>query len=186
MKKAGIVVFALILGGCVSLKIKSESPKIEEYDLNGKFQTSIKCEKYKNLALIGVDSAPSYDTKNILKRFDDGKIEALEGKKWIDLPKNMFVNLLVQEASKHCVLVSLPPFGVYNPQKILKVNILAFDVSGSEAPKARIALSYEFFVSGKKIEGILADQEAIKGNDIKALQEVSKRVADNLVELFGF
>ncbi|PAF47820.1 hypothetical protein BKH46_03030 [Helicobacter sp. 12S02634-8] len=185
MKKASMILAALLLAGCVSLKIKTESPHIQEYDLSDNTLGTLQCKQYSNLALIGISSASIYETRNILKRLDNGQIESIDGKKWIDLPKNMFANLLVQEASKRCILVSFPPFGASNPQKMLKINLLSFDIKEGSAPQAIVGLSYEFFVDGKKMEGVLSEQEPIKENSIQALQIVSKRAASDLIELFG-
>ncbi|PAF43357.1 hypothetical protein [Helicobacter sp. 11S03491-1] len=186
MKKVAIILYALILGGCVNLKIKSELPKIDLYSLNTHSLVSSKCQGYKDIALIGIESSTLYDTKDILIHSDDGKIQSMEGKKWVDFPKNMLKDLLAQEASKQCILISLPPFGTSLPQKMLKLMILSFGIFTDKQPQAQLGLGYEIFIGGKKVDsGILINKKDTQGNPIQALQEVSKMGIDKVSELFS-
>lgn len=184
MKKLAILILLpFFFAGCISLKIKSELPKIQSYDLNPTVSPN-SCKEYKNIGLISIDSTGIYDSKKIIIRSDDGKISSKEGLQWVDSPKNIFKDLLIAQSAKNCILITLPPFGTDLPQNILKLTLLSLEIRDSEAPQAQMSLSYSLIKSGKKIKGFLQESQKIEGDDVKALQEVAKKLVDRLVGLF--
>ncbi|MDO7252525.1 hypothetical protein [Helicobacter cappadocius] len=187
MKKLTILIFPifiLFLTGCISLKIKSELPTIYSYDFNANISPT-SCETYKNIALIDIDSTGIYESKKIIVRNDDGRITNLEGKQWIDSPKNIFRDLLIQEGAKHCISINLPPFGTQLPQNVLKLTLVSLEIRNGNHPSAQMVLGYNLAKSGKKMNGFLQETQEIQGDDIKALQEVAKNIVNQLVKLFG-
>ncbi|PAF52257.1 hypothetical protein [Helicobacter sp. 13S00477-4] len=183
MKTIGAVFLVLVLSGCVSLKIKSDIPSLDMYDLNTQFENT-QCAKVDEVGLLGISSVEIYDTKSILEKSLDGKIQYLEGKVWVDFPKNMLKVLFVLEAQKECIGVSFPPFGAYVPKKTLRLSILSFGIIKADEPKAELVISYEFD-SAKKglIKGVLMNKESFKENAIKALQDVSKKTIKDLLSV---
>lgn len=189
MTKIMIVVMAGFLTGCVNLKIRAELPKVDLYVLEPNTKTKAseyKCKSYENIAILGVLSTEIYETKQILMRSSDGKIKALKDKQWADIPRNLFKNLLVEQANEHCIFLSSPPFGSTVPKKMLRLNLFSFVLEDSPQVQARVILGYEFFIGEKKISGILNEtQETSKTQDdpIKAFQKASKQVVNNLINL---
>lgn len=184
MKKlAPLILLPFFFAGCISLKIKSELPKTQSYDLNPVI-SSDSCKEYKSIGLISIDSTGIYDNKKIIVRSDDGKISSKDGIQWVDSPKNIFKDLLIAEGVKHCILISLPPFGTELPQNILKLTLLSLEIRDTQIPQAQMSLSYNLIKSGKKINGFLKETQKIEGDDVKALQEVAKKIVDGLVGLF--
>lgn len=184
MKKLSIlIVLPFFLAGCISLKIKSELPKIQSYDLNPVISSN-SCKEYKNIGLVSIDSTGIYDSKKIIVHGDDGKISSKDGVQWVDSPKNIFKDLLIAEGVKHCILVSLPPFGTELPQNILKLTLLSLEIRDTQVPQAQMSLSYSLIKSGKKINGFLKETQKTEGDDLKALQTVAKKLVDDLVVLF--
>ncbi|PAF53757.1 hypothetical protein BKH42_04480 [Helicobacter sp. 13S00482-2] len=179
-----LVVLPLLFAGCISLKIKSELPIIQSYDFNPTVLPN-SCRAYKNIALIDIDSLGIYDSKKIIIHGDDGKISNLQGKEWIDFPKNIFKDLFIQEAFKHCVSIDLPPFGTQLPGNILKLTLLSLEIRDEPKPVAQIALSYNVLKSGKKMNGFLIQTQEVKADEVKALQEVTKKIIDKLIGIFG-
>lgn len=191
MIKNAIIIMAVFLTGCVKLDIRSELPKIDLYVLDTMSSLENKvsekaCKGYKNIAILGIISPDIYETKQILMYSSDGKIKVLKGKQWADMPKNLFKNLLVNEANKHCIFLSSPPLGSSVPKKLLKLDLFSFILEDSPKLQARISLGYEIFSEGKKSSGVLnIIQEAneVENDLIKVFQKASKDIADELIDL---
>lgn len=184
MKKLAILILLpFFFAGCISLKIKSELPKTQSYDLNP-ITSSNSCKEYKNIGLVSIDSTGIYESKKIIVHSDDGRISSKDGIQWVDSPKNIFKDLLISEGVKHCILVSLPPFGTELPKNILKLTLLSLEIRDTQTSQAEMSLSYSLIKSGKKINGFFRETQKVEGDDVKALQEVAKKIVDDLFELF--
>lgn len=191
MIKNAIVIMAVFLTGCVKLDIRSELSKIDLYvlDTMSSLENKVEektCKNYKNIAILGILSPDIYETKQILMYSNDGKMKALTDKQWADIPKNLFKNLLVNQANKHCIFLSSPPLGSSVPKKLLKLDLFSFILEDSPKPQARISLGYEIFSGGKKSSGVLNRIQEIneaENDPIKALQKASKDIVFELIDL---
>ncbi|WP_121020843.1 hypothetical protein [Helicobacter vulpis] len=168
---------APLLTGCLNLNLKQALPEISYYDLNVQ-KTPPMCAKPKNVALVGVLGADLINTKDILLKHANGRIERSVREKFADLPINMLKNMLILEAVRQCIMVSVPPSSAHVGLK-LHVLWLGF-VQDKGIYRAQIVLSadtgVQSFMALKSQEVALkfeGKELAIPTQAILALQQVS-------------
>lgn len=187
-------VIGFIFSGCISLNIKSQLPETDSYVLSVKPDSKTKvCEKTNGnlVALLGYDSLSLYDSKKIIYKDLGDKITFYPHKEWVDSPKIMFKNLLLQKSltSSTCnIFIAQPPFGTLFPNINIKFNILEFNVNDkSDNPNQKeisFWLAYEIKNSKVLKNGYLYETYPIKNNEdiINGFEIISNKIADELIK----
>ncbi|PAF42133.1 ABC-type transport auxiliary lipoprotein family protein [Helicobacter sp. 11S02596-1] len=187
MKKLAMIILVLMFSGCVSVKLKSELPKMDHYDINTETSWNLECSNPTEIGLMGITSSDIYNTKDILVKSEDGQITHLENQKWVDLPKNMLQNLLMRESQKQCILITTRPFGTNAPKNLISIDILSFALIHTPSPKAEMAIAYKIgSIKGPEKKGIIIHQEDLKDSSgsrgiIEALQSATKKTMADLI-----
>ncbi|WP_120951767.1 hypothetical protein [Helicobacter sp. L8] len=180
-----IALFVPLLSGCLNLNLKQTLPEISYYDLNTQSAPPV-CAHPKSLALVGVLGADLINTKDILIKRSDGRIERASREKFADLPINMLKNMLVLEAMRQCLILSVPPS---NAQDSLKLSLLSLGlVQEGRVYKAQIVLSVDtntqsFMVLKSQPTALVPENKDIELpiGVIQALQQVSAQAIAQVI-----
>ncbi|ANV98163.1 hypothetical protein BBW65_04825 [Helicobacter enhydrae] len=133
---------SMILAGCFSLK--TPLPYVEYYDLDIPQSKYKQCQKPVSIAIANIQSAPIYNTTEILSKKQDGSVKSLPNLGWVDLPKNLIKKNLIKTLNHSCVKTLVAPFGGVKYDYLLKAELLNFEVVSKDNKEVWVALFYEF------------------------------------------
>lgn len=192
IKAMACVGLVLILHGCLNLNLKQILPEIAIYDLNAQKIAPQTCKNSKNISLVGILSADLFNTKKVVLKNNQGQIHYEKRQQFVDLPKNMLKTMVILQAFKECVFVTLPPHSAL-PQASLKINILSFGIlDHNSQQQAEVVLGYDITTSTGTQSYIVAKHENVTIRDSKrektgstdamqALQRVSYEAVQGIV-----
>ncbi|BDQ27138.1 ABC-type transport auxiliary lipoprotein family protein [Helicobacter heilmannii] len=178
--KFGLFTLPLLFTGCLNLNLKQNLPDFKDYDLSVGAIEQQSCKDNFSVGLLEVLAADLYNTKSIVRRSSGGQITYAKGQRFADLPTKMLKNLLLLQAPKHCVAVSLTPYA--ETTTTLQINILTFALLDN---KAEIVLDYTLSKGTKGKHGrIIQRQQAgqEEASQIQALQSVVLKAIGQLLE----
>lgn len=137
----------LIWGGCVDIKIASEMQKIEYFTLHIPDTQKQACKALnpKTIGLLDIYAPAPFDSHSLIV-FDSAtlRVSEIQGKKWINSPKEMLKFKLLSKLQNKCFQVSLQPFGTQKFDKILKVSLLSLQVLDEKGVySAQMSVFYE-------------------------------------------
>ncbi|WP_104639825.1 ABC-type transport auxiliary lipoprotein family protein [Helicobacter bizzozeronii] len=167
---------ALSLHGCLNLNLKQILPKITTYDLNAAQVAPQKCPQTKSISLVGILSADLLNTKEVVFKNAQGEIHYEKHQQFVDLPKNMLKTMVILQAFKECVFVSLPPHSAL-PHATLKLNILSFGIlDQGDHQQAEIVLGYDISTPQGTQTYLIAKHEKVSPQSAKGEGEKSEGV----------
>ncbi|BEG56701.1 ABC_trans_aux domain-containing protein [Helicobacter sp. NHP21005] len=178
--KFGLFGLPLLFTGCLNLNLKQVLPVVKDYDLSvGAIEAQV-CKDNFSVGLLEVLSADLYNTKSIVRRTAGGQIIYSKGQRFADLPTKMLKNMLLLQAPKHCVSVSLTPYA--ETSATLQLNILTFALLDN---KAEIVLDYALNEGTKSKHGRIIQRQQTGQEElsqIQALQSVALKAISQLLE----
>ncbi|BCZ18115.1 ABC_trans_aux domain-containing protein [Helicobacter sp. NHP19-003] len=178
--KFGLFTLPLFFTGCLNLNLKQILPAVKDYDLSVGVIEQQSCKDSFSVGLLEVLSADLYNTKSIVRRTAGGQITYSKGQKFADLPTKMFKNMLLLQAPKHCVAISLTPYA--QTTTTLQLNVLTFALLDN---KAEIVLDYTLSEGTKSKHGRIIQREQASEDElsqIQALQQVALKAISQLLE----
>lgn len=181
-----LAIFLLLVGGCVTVKLKSVLPQQAYYSLdNTKLETN--CKDINASFGINISVLSPYDGKDILVYDKKSEITILENYKWIDLPKNMIRNSLIKAGLNSCIQIEQNP-PVSQKLNTLQVYIneiyVEFD-SENQSYAGHVYLNYELrrFDYGRIKNGIIittskdaSPTKALQNAVSESLQKILKQI----------
>ncbi|WP_285602122.1 hypothetical protein [Helicobacter sp. NHP22-001] len=178
--KFGLFTLPLFFTGCLNLNLKQVLPAIKDYDLNVGAVAAQTCKDAFSVGLLEVLGADLYNTKSIVKRTATGEITHMKGLKFADVPANMFKRMLLLQAPKHCVAISLAPYA--NALATLQINILTLALLDNTA---EVVLDYTLVKGAESQHGRIIQREQVQEqrlSQIQGLQRVSLKAITQLLE----
>ncbi|CAM2920280.1 hypothetical protein [Helicobacter felis] len=126
-----------LLSGCLNLNLKQVLPEVSVYDLNTQTPPSNACSSSKKVALVGVVVADLYNSKDMIFKRMDGKIERSVRQKFADLPSNLLKNMFILESMRQCMALGVPS----GARASVQLNVLSLGfVEGKDGTYAQIIL----------------------------------------------
>ncbi len=178
MKKItlALTLLALVLSGCVDVRIKSMIPKKTYYSLDISDVENGVCPNFQTIGLGDFSSLSLFNSTNIIKKQGSGQIDFLENTLWIDSPKEMLRVILIKNALKECI--SLESGSLQRVKKFLSIKVLFL---GFLDDKALVEIAYRLNDARMKPikMGIIKKQE--QGDNIQLLQNLTQEAAQELL-----
>ncbi len=121
-----------------------------------------------------------FNTKEVVFKNTQGEIHYEKHQQFVDLPKNMLKTMVILQAFKECVFVSLPPHSAL-PHATLKLNILSFGIlDQGDHKQAEIVLGYDISTPQGTQTYLVAKHEKISQQPTKGGVEKSEGVISAL------
>ena len=141
------LVTSFVLSGCVDVKIASEIPAVEYFNIQSyeDSKDNRKCSKMPHIGLLDVNVASAFSGTDIVV-LDHLNLQTttLEGKKWVSAPKEMLKYKFLTLLQNQCYKASLQPFGTQKLDKILKITLTSFAIiKKQEGYFAQVSVFYE-------------------------------------------
>ena len=179
-----VLVFGIILNGCIDVNFKTKLPAMNYYNLDSlEIKDSFECGAYNFLALASIEIPQEYRNNKILYK-EDGKITYSTNASFIKNINESFESMMIKNFSQKCIKTIIPPLSGLSIENYLRLKLLDFSIDKNKK-EALIAIYYQIDSRGTLLQsGVLTSNIALDSIDddssINALREASINIIEQL------